>query len=149
MISRSDPKKPVGWRRVLGAKLPISVSVDSGRLRANYVFSGPVTGDEFLAVMAETLAAHPELADCDAICDVTDYTGDVTTDHMAGVAMLMNELRENDRPVRTALVARDGGFLHWAEVMNHQFDGRHFRVFESTGAAAAWIGGVQLGHEAA
>lgn len=129
--------------------MPITVSVDKDRQTANYVISGPVTGEEFVAFMADALGASPELADYDAVCDVTGYTGDVTTDHMASVAMLMNELRANDLPARTALVARDSGFSDWAQVMNHQFDARQIRVFSSTMAAAAWIRGVQQGREAA
>lgn len=137
-------------RKVLGAAVPITVSMDEQQHLARYTVSGDVTGQEVLAFMAEALRAHPGLADCDTICDLTAYTGSVTADEVASLALLTNESRIDPvRAARTAYVTHDSGFSNWAQVMNHQFDARKFCVFGSVKAAEAWLRGYRHGREAA
>lgn len=130
--------------------MPITVSMDEQQRLARYTVSGDVTGRELLRFMTEALRANPGLADCDTICDLTGYTGDVTAEDVASLAVLTNESRvDRDRAARTAYVTHDSGFSNWTQVMNHQFDGRKFRVCGSILAAEAWLRGCQQGREAA
>jgi len=130
--------------------MPITLLFDHERRTANYEMSGPLTGEAFLAFMGEALRRNPELADYDAICDMTDYSGDVTTDDMASVAMLMNDFRaSSDALAHTALITLDRGFASWAQLMDHQFERRRFGVFSSRAAAEAWLQAAPRGRDAA
>lgn len=130
--------------------MPITVSMDERRRLVRYTVSGDVTGQEVLRFMAEALRSHPGLADCDAVCDLTAYTGSVSADDVSSLAALTNDRRiDRVRAARTAYVTHDSGFSDWAQVMNHQFEGRKFCVFGSVLAAEAWLRGCQQGREAA
>lgn len=130
--------------------MPATVSIDSERRLTSYRFWGPVTGPEFVETMVAILRSHPEVADYDAICDLTDYTGDVGVDEMASVAMLMNDLRTGvSGMARSALITLDQGFADWAQLLGHQFERRRFGVFGSRSAAEAWLEGGRLTSEAA
>lgn len=130
--------------------MPITVFFDEQLQIARYTVSGPVTGQEVLRFMTQVLQNHPQLADCDAVCDLTAYTGDVTADDVASLALMTNDSRtDRGRAARTAYVTHDRGFSNWAQVMNHQFEGRKFCVFSSMLAAEAWLRGCQQGRDAA
>lgn len=130
--------------------MPVTVSVDEQRRFARYTVSGDVSGQEVLRFMGEALRTYPGLADCDTICDLTAYTGNVTAEDVAALAGLTNDSRiDRVRAARTAYVTHDSGFSDWAQVMNHQFEGRKFCVFGSVLAAEAWLRGCQQGRDAA
>lgn len=130
--------------------MPTTLSIDSERRVAGFVMSGPVSGEEFVAFMTGALRRNPELADYDAVWDAIGYAGDISTDDMASVAMLMNDFRTDaDGMARTALITLDGGFADWAQLMGHQFDRRRFCVFNSRAAGEAWLEGGQHGLDAA
>lgn len=137
--------KPERWNF-----MPITLFLDHERRISNYEISGPVSGEVFVAFMGEALRRNPEIADYDAICDATAYTGDITTDHMASVAMLMNDFRASpDGLAHTAMISLDSGFASWAQVMGHQFERRRFGVFSSRAAAEAWLQSARRNRDAA
>jgi hypothetical protein len=130
--------------------MPISIALDLEQRTARYTVTGPVSGADLLRFMAQAYRESPGLADCDTVCDLTAYTGDVTADDVASLAMLSNDSRtEPDKLASTAYVTRDNGFADWAGVMNHQFAGRRFAIFGSMAAAEAWLRGCRMGREAA
>lgn len=120
--------------------MPMTVSIDNERRIANYLVWGPVTGPELSQFVTALVRANPAVADYDAISDITRYTGDVSMDDMASVAMLMNDFRTHaSGPARSALITHDPGFADWARLMSHQFERRRFGVFGSHAAAEAWL----------
>jgi hypothetical protein len=130
--------------------MPISVSVDHERRLAAYKISGPIASRELFESILAALQDNPELADYDAFCDITGYTGDVGTDDLASIALLANDLRaDTNAQARTALVTHDRGFATWAQVMSHQFERRRFGVFSSRTAAEAWLQAPGQDREAA
>jgi hypothetical protein len=130
--------------------MPINVFVDQKRCLAHYEVWGPVEVRELLKSIFEALQDNPQLADYDALCDITEYTGDVSTDDVASIALLANDLRSGANTLaRTALITHDRGFAIWAKVMGYQFARRRFGVFSSYAAAEAWLLAAPQDREAA
>ncbi|MCW8087873.1 hypothetical protein [Sabulicella glaciei] len=108
--------------------------------RAHIVLEGDVSGPDYVGLMRQLLAAHPEAALHDWVFDLRAYHGSIRHDHVEEIASLYHSVaRGRDDRAITVLVTPDRGFVHWAVLLRVQFRPRRFEVVQSMNEAEAML----------
>ena len=110
--------------------MAIRHAIDEERRTLLLVFSGTVSGPEFMAFSAELYGARPELFDYACILDLLDYEGDVGYAHLNPLQKMYEAPPQPEACQRPGfIVTHDPNFHLWAAALDQQFPGRkHYIV---------------------
>ncbi len=118
----------------------VQVGIDETRKRILVWIIGPATGPLVSSRISELFRRRPELAAYDMLYDLSEYTGDVTSDEIDPIVEAYAACRADlALPCRTAFLTYDRHFQHWATAMDEQFVGREHRAFPRIGPALAFL----------
>jgi hypothetical protein len=116
--------------------MTIRHAVDDKRRTLLIVFSGTVTGPEFVAFGADLYGSRPELFDYACILDLLDYEGDVGYADLNPLQNMYEPPAEPETCQRPGfIVTLDPNFEFWAAALDHQFPGRKHYIVSSLAEA--------------
>ena len=116
--------------------MAIRHAIDDERRTLLIVFSGTVSGPEFVAFGSELYGARPELFDYACILDLLDYEGDVGYADLNPLQQMYDPPAEPQSCQRPGfIVTLDPNFEFWAAALDQQFPGRKHYIVSSMAEA--------------